>query len=96
MTCPGTGVSHRTLDVDELPLVVRGTERQLQDSERLLDYHLAIWRAAGRSMEMRAAGTRDDLTDTERGIGYAIWGLRGESFVKVLVTTEHQFDARRI
>src|SRR4051812_6143260 len=78
-------------DRDEEP-VVAGAERQLQHTPGVGDLPFAIGGGSAHLIQLRAAGTGDELANASRRVWKTGWVLRTESFVEVIVPIDDDVD----
>src|SRR5215208_6236660 len=74
---------------DELPLVARGVQGQLQDAIAVAVADLAVGPGRAEAVVARAAGADDELPDASTRIGLSRRVLRRKPLVVVLVAREH-------
>src|SRR3954453_16963220 len=83
---PGGGV--------EAPVVAVGTQGQAEDAEGVVPPDLAVGLRVAESAQVAAPGAHDELGHPLLGGGPSGVALGGEAFVAVLVSVEHDVDAR--
>src|SRR6187200_349860 len=80
-------------DADELPVVARRMERQLEHTEVLVVAHLAVGLDLREVVEAPAADADDELADAALGVRALLRVLLGEAFVGVVVAGEDEIGA---
>jgi hypothetical protein len=78
----------------EAPVVAVGVQGQAEDAEGVVPPDLAVGLRVAESAQVAAAGAHDELGHPFLGGGPSGVALWGEAFVAVLVSVEHDVDAR--
>ena len=79
---------------EELPVVARRVQDQLQHAEAGVLEHLRVRLQRAEDLEVAAAGSHDELTDASDVVGRAVWCLRREALVVVGVPRQHDVGVR--
>jgi len=75
---------------DELPRIFPGRECELQDPESVPLSNFTVWSGKAKQIVASPSRPRHDFSNSVRGIGFAFWVLRRETFIGMFMSGKNQ------